>query len=165
MTKQEIIDYVVNTPSNSNQAVLSSMLDSFVEGESGGDGKRLIWEDTIVTTKVGSGSYYEFGTRSKLIEPVWIEDKDTAISIEVDGTIVYTSTGYINSASDTIYSVGVFNPGDTRYVAGCELLCKYVNTTGGPAVADKTLAVSMSGYLTLHTIEPGTHSVKIYKEV
>jgi len=36
MTKQEIIDYIMTTPSNPNKAVLEGMLDSFSDGEGGG---------------------------------------------------------------------------------------------------------------------------------
>ena len=33
MTKQEILEYVVNTPGNTNKAVLSGMLDEFAKGD------------------------------------------------------------------------------------------------------------------------------------
>ena len=37
MTKEEIIDYVINTPENTNKYVLSSMLDELNSGESSGN--------------------------------------------------------------------------------------------------------------------------------
>jgi hypothetical protein len=48
MTKQNIIDYVMNTPENTNRAVLSSMLDSV----SGGGTEPLIleWDSETSTT-------------------------------------------------------------------------------------------------------------------
>lgn len=33
MTKKDILDYVVNTPGNTNKAVLSGMLDEFAKGD------------------------------------------------------------------------------------------------------------------------------------
>lgn len=37
MTKEEILDYVMNTPDNTNRAVLSDMLDEFSSGSGGGN--------------------------------------------------------------------------------------------------------------------------------
>ena len=38
MTKEEILDYVMNTPENTNRMVLSDMLDEFSSGSGGGGG-------------------------------------------------------------------------------------------------------------------------------
>ena len=41
MTKKEIIDYIMETPQNTNTAILSQMLDEFA-GEGGGSMEPLI---------------------------------------------------------------------------------------------------------------------------
>lgn len=54
MTKQEIIDYIMTTPSNPNKAVLEGMLDSFSEGEGGGGGGEQTGD---VVFKMASSSF------------------------------------------------------------------------------------------------------------
>ena len=46
MDKEKVLDYVMNSPGNSNRAVLSGILDSFA-GESGGDSDFSIAQITI----------------------------------------------------------------------------------------------------------------------
>lgn len=48
MTKQEILDYVMKTPQNTNRAVLSGMLDEI--GEGGGSDSGLIVVNMVVGT-------------------------------------------------------------------------------------------------------------------
>lgn len=57
MTKQDIIDYVMITPSNPNKAVLEGMLDSVAEASQGGGGVPTL---TLYVTDSGtaSASYY-----------------------------------------------------------------------------------------------------------
>lgn len=40
MTKKEILDYIIETPGNTNRAVLGDMLDSFEGGSGGGGGAK-----------------------------------------------------------------------------------------------------------------------------
>lgn len=54
MTKQDIIEYVMNTPHNTNKAVLSSMLNQLVEG-GGGSSDFSTAEVSFVYNKEGSG--------------------------------------------------------------------------------------------------------------
>jgi hypothetical protein len=49
MTKEEILEYVLNTPENTNRMVLSDMLDEFSSG-SGGGAEPLSVEVTITGT-------------------------------------------------------------------------------------------------------------------
>lgn len=60
MTKQEIIDYIMTTPSNPNKAVLEGMLDSIAEAGGGGDEYLGIHTVTVSvtfdTSEVGGGN-------------------------------------------------------------------------------------------------------------
>lgn len=62
MDKNDILDYVTETPGNTNRAVLGSMLDSFVGDEGEGSGSGLnVAEVTLVGTHGSSfGLYQEY---------------------------------------------------------------------------------------------------------
>lgn len=53
MTKQEIINYVMNSPANTNPNVLGSMLDGIVEDDSTDD-KVISIEETVTTESIHS---------------------------------------------------------------------------------------------------------------
>lgn len=53
MTKQDIINYVMNTPHNTNAAVLSSMLDTFAANDNKEEIELSATENNIYTPETG----------------------------------------------------------------------------------------------------------------
>lgn len=53
MTKQDIINYVMNTPHNTNAAVLSSMLDAFVASDNKEEIELSATENDVYTPETG----------------------------------------------------------------------------------------------------------------
>lgn len=53
MTKQDIINYVMNTPHNTNAAVLSSMLDIFIASDNKEEIELSATENNIYTPETG----------------------------------------------------------------------------------------------------------------
>ena len=53
MTKKEILEYVVNTPGNTNKAVLSGMLDAFAAGDNKEEIELSATENKVYTPDEG----------------------------------------------------------------------------------------------------------------
>ena len=53
MTKKEVLDYVMNTPGNTNRAVLSGMLDSFEKGDNKEEIELSATENKVYTPETG----------------------------------------------------------------------------------------------------------------
>lgn len=53
MNKQDIINYVVNTPHNTNKAVLSDMLDEFAAGDNKIEVELVATENKVYTPETG----------------------------------------------------------------------------------------------------------------
>ena len=75
MGKEEILDYVMNSPGNTNRAVLSGMLDS-VTGGSGGE--------TLIVNDVG-------GTSDKTWQEIYDAMPNVVIIIPADPNLQYSS--------------------------------------------------------------------------
>ena len=91
MDKNDIIEYVMNTPHNTNRAVLSSMLNQLTEG--GGDGESSVQNKTLTMTVVNnSGDDLSEGM------PLHLFTNDNGL---VKGDLVYLPTvdGTINANS------------------------------------------------------------------
>ena len=99
MTKQEIIDYVMTTPSNPNKAVLEGMLDSIANAGGGGDEYRSRIEATLEhaiipqgTTKIGDFAF-DYLTSLKSVQ---IPDSVSSIG----------SNAFANSGLETVLIPG-----------------------------------------------------------
>ena len=64
MTKEEILDYVVNSPENTNRRVLSDMLDEFNSGSGGGGGS------SVLIVKITSDNNWENFTCDKTFDEI-----------------------------------------------------------------------------------------------
>lgn len=160
MTKQEIIDYVMTTPSNSNKAVLEGMLDSFSGGESGGDepSRVLLYEnDALDITQTTAdwiyGQYQNEGMTNAYFNASYpgnwilsVDNEELITSLQID-----TSSGG--------YYLGVISPSDSEHVGVNKIGCRLL-TNSGSYVQNIVLIMLDKNYFTA-----GTHSVKIYKEV
>ena len=163
MTKQEIIDYIMTTPSNPNKAVLEGMLDSFSDGEGGGGSSRILLYENDVTFPKDGASQIKFAQRGEgltnlaLIHPEWAESIG-ALSIEIDGEVVYTG-----EYADSTYSVGLSYPGDSDgiakgYASGIQF---------GYTLSDNKTCLYYIASISIDSNKisaEGTHSVKLYKE-
>lgn len=170
MTKQEIIDYVMTTPSNPNKAVLSSMLDSLVDGEGGGGSSRLLLYENDAITVIDEGAHWGETGENYLIygnvkitdfEPPYYSINDT-YTLEVDGVVCASGPlEFISTSGSPV--LGLKSPGDTASVS---------NYSGGiglsmTVINDNKVATAVQNYLILDGTKfaKGTHSVKLYKEV
>ena len=161
MTKQEIINYVMTTPSNPNKAVLEGMLDSFSGGESGGGSSRvLLYEnDAMEISKDGVPSI------KYINEDIWLNLEsywtiNSTYSLEIDGMVAITGA-FVKPAGESAYHLGLTSPGDstglTNYSAGLT-----PTTTG---TSSQEIINGFSWIIIDSSKYPGTtHSVKIYKE-
>lgn len=163
MTKQEIIDYVMTTPSNPNKAVLEGMLDSFSEGEGGGGdtpapSRILLYEnDALDFDQTGAGTL-RYAQELPLLTTYFIDDA-TAIklTIEIDGEVKLSD---FMMASPGQNYVGLQNPGDSSGTAPCGVAITIA------AALNRYVALKIAYFIINTTdISAGTHSVKIYKEV
>ena len=87
MNKKDIIDYVVDTPTNTNSAVLSTMLDSFQEGDNKEEIELTADENKVYTPE--TGKVYKKVTVNV---PAPASDYSTA-----QVTLAYTGGGMVNN--------------------------------------------------------------------
>ena len=163
MTKQEIIDYVMTTPSNPNKAVLEGMLDSFSDGEGGGGSNRvLLYEnDALEFTNQGAPPIIYTTARGLFLEPVW-NDGNLTFAIEIDGEEAFV--GYVVTPSGTTEqaAMGIKNPGDTQAVSdGAKAGALFDQTSMGKNCVFQTAMFMLNSSAYSGTV----HSVKIYKEI
>lgn len=106
MTKQDIIDYVVKTPHNTNKAVLGSMLDQMSGGSSGGSDISVV--AIPVTHIVPDGSVFQnaYGdlhvtlnnTDYKTADGAAFDDTLYAVVVDgyckLDNMVCYVDSGY-----------------------------------------------------------------------
>ena len=165
MTKQEIIDYVMTTPSNPNKAVLEGMLDSFSDDEGGGGGSSriLLYEnDALDISSEDKGCVFKAITPS-LATNAWINmgiGNDVSLVLSVDGETL-SATPQLNT-SGYAYYIGLQDPGDTEHIGIYKMGCMLTKTTsaGNDFTQDFSFITLDGNYFTA-----GTHSVKIYAEL
>jgi hypothetical protein len=157
MTKQEIIDYVVNTPSNSNGAVLSSMLDSFSEGEGGSGSSRILLYENDTASFQSAGDWLYATVPTHYLNAIFK-------ALDGDYTLTVDDESYTSglTADGNNYYMGVANPGDSEHVG--------VNKIGVAFNAEKYNDIPYVESVSMIMISSAdftteTHSVKIYKEV
>lgn len=85
MTKQDIINYVMNTPHNTNAAVLSSMLDSFVASDNKEEIELSATENNTYTPE--TGQVYKKVTVNV---PAPVSDYSSAEVVIVNNEALYT---------------------------------------------------------------------------
>ena len=161
MTKQEIIDYIMTTPSNPNKAVLDGMLDSFSDDEGGGGGSSriLLYEnDALDISTEGSPGIHFIGNNKKLlfIAPTYFNETDDIYTLEIDGEIA------VQGKPNKSGMLGIKSPGDTDSItadikAGVAILFTQPDQTQ-IFYAIGNVCINDNFYST------GTHSVKFYKE-
>ena len=113
MDKNDILDYVTETPGNTNRAVLGSMLDSFSGGGGGGA------EPLIVNTEYDDGTYTldkTFGEIRGAFESgnvVLVVTQNTDYGLEKDiGSAIRVSYAVINDdPSSTSAEVNILQSG------------------------------------------------------
>lgn len=161
MSKEDVMDYVMTTPSNPNRAVLSGMLDSIADA--GGGSRVLLYENDAVTVDQDGMSplkYTQFSPFEPMQFATWSDDK--AFSIEVDGEIAFTGAASIAN------KIGLTSPGDASGVeegksVGVEFSIQNFTmpdeSTGVLLFGIKMLIIDTSKH------SGNTHSIKIYKEV
>ena len=161
MTKQEIIDYIMTTPSNPNKAVLEGMLDSIANAGGGDKPKKvLLYEnDALDIQDDGASPIIYTMTTTNLTTCPWVDE--LSLSIEVDGKVVLTEN--INSTSIVDAYIGLSSPGDT---AGISDGTNVGATFAGSAFDSERYICKLNMViLNSNVFAKGTHSVKIYKEV
>lgn len=165
MTKQEIIDYVMTTPSNPNKAVLEGMLDSFSDGEGdGGSSRVLLYENDAldISTAGAPGIYFTGnGKTFPLIAPTSYAESDV-FTLEIDGALAISSTiAEITKSGSTMYVMGIESPADTDGIT------RGLKAGFGVNKPDSEGKVYVVTYVNINDkfITAGTHSVKIYREV
>lgn len=158
MTKQDIIEYVMNTPHNTNKAVLSSMLNQLTDGSSDGDGDTSSdFVKTNITLKITGGDSYaaEFN-----IMPT--DSNENAL-----GCHVYVNDGitYIDNSEISVH-VGGFEPSEVvqtvyLYLDGCAYVtCNKIKSandftvTGDATIIDngEDSSVMVSGNCTISVV-------------
>lgn len=150
MTKQEIIDYVMTTPSNPNKAVLEGMLDSIADAGSGGSSRVLLYENDTLEFSETTNWWYASGLA---LQATLFAD-DTVV-FEIDDQ-VFSST----VVSDGSY-VGANGASDDTHLdslAGMKLATSNFYGTK-LAFGAQEFVIQKAKFTT------GTHSVKIYKEL
>lgn len=127
MTKNEILDYVMNTPDNTNRMVLSDMLDSFSSGSSSGG---LV---VHVTLEAGASVFdktwqeihdaMEAGTSVLVVVPPAEEDEPSTVFPVIECNFAgseYQGGGYLVVIRDSLAY------GDTgQYVYQCNAASGY----------------------------------------
>lgn len=162
MTKQEIIDYVMTTPSNPNKAVLEGMLDSIADAGGGGSSRVLLYENNAVEfTDQGAPPIISVTVQESLLEPVW-NDGNLTFAIEIDGEEAFVGNVVTPSGTTQQVAMGIKNPGDTQAVSdGAKAGALFEQTHIGKYCVFQTAMFMLNSSAYSGT----THSVKIYKEV
>ena len=158
MSKEQVMDYVMNSPANTNKAVLSGMLDSLVDGESdsGSSFKMTLFDRTLSITQLANGWIYQSTDPNSNVLTSHLNYRyaDTAKWIvNVDGEEI---EGTLIKDNDTNYHIGVTDPAATlgTYKIGCRF---YIP-------GDYIVGISMIT-LDASVFSVGDHSVKIYVEL
>ena len=161
MTKQEIIDYVMTTPSNPNKAVLEGMLDSFSDGEGGGSSRVLLYEnDALDFTDPGASPIISVTMHESFLEPVW-NDGNLTFAIEIDGEEAFVGNVVTPSGTTQQAAMGIKNPGDTQAVSdGAKAGALFDQTYIGKNCVFQTAMFMLNSSAYSGTV----HSVKLYKE-
>lgn len=154
MSKQEIIDYVMTTPSNPNKAVLEGMLDSFSDGEGGGGSSRvLLYENDALDISQTSGNWIYSGTALTISNAWFNSNSQGNWVLSIDGEELSSE---LNASGNDFY-IGVENPGDSEHVGVNRLGCLFGHN--GSFISGVQMIMLDKNFFTA-----GTHSVKIYKE-
>lgn len=155
MTKQNIIDYVMNTPHNTNKAVLNSMLDSIVSGGGGDTSSDFVKANITLRTTGGEGNSAEFN-----IAPMDSNENATGCHVYVDDGITYID--YLEFS----VQVGGFEPSESvqtvyLYMNGCAYVtCIQAKSaddftvTGDATIVDdgENITVVVSGDCTISVV-------------
>ena len=154
MTKQEIIDYIMTTPSNPNKAVLEGMLDSLSDEEGGsGSSRILLYENGALDISRQTGNWL-FANVPNPVLSAWFEKN------AIGNWILEVDNEELSSEMQANNYIGVESPGDTTHVGVNKIGCSF-------ALFDNTTKVASLSFIMLdkNYFTAGTHSVKIYKEV
>lgn len=100
MDKNDIIEYVMTTPNNTNRAVLSSMLNQLTEGgDDGGGSWTVLTEESVTTEASGSGLYETSLEYSELITA-------DSVRITLNG-VEYTCTNISEESDEGAYGAEI----------------------------------------------------------
>ena len=120
MTKEEILNYVMDTPKNTNRMVLNDMLDEFSNSSSPAGGLVININEADSMDKTWKEIHDAFSTGQSVI------------ASEVDGQFLYSIMG-VYTRSDT-YEVILASPNNDGYVMGIVFSTDSIN--GYPSVVD-----------------------------
>lgn len=101
MTKKDIIDYVLNSPWNSNPAVLNGMLDSFQSGDNKEEIELSATENTVYTPD--EGKVYKKVTVNVPAPPSDITTAQVTLTYE-GGGLVNNYIGFPTIENDVMHS-------------------------------------------------------------
>lgn len=100
MNSQEIVSYVMNTPSNTNPVILKQMIDENSGGATNGNDDNITWREVLC----GDGRTHTLGTSATM--PF---DIDGAINQQSVVVSKYSAIGCINYLTDQICGNFVYN--------------------------------------------------------
>lgn len=177
MDKNKILDYVMNTPGNTNRAVLNSMLSGL---DSGNEVSRvLLYENNALLFDVQgqppikyTSTFGEDG--GLLLKPTLIlVDEPICLTIEIDDVYSITDTfSYTTGAGlNTQMGTGISNPGDGNAIeqgnnigvlfSAPNLSAMNISDLNGNVLYKLSFVMVNSNVINTEI----THSIKIYKEV
>lgn len=96
MNKNDIIEYVMNTPHNTNRAVLSSMLNQLVEDNSGlsdfNAATVTVVNNTGQTVRLSPDFYHINGHEPTFFQSAFLINDETGVAISLDDGIFQNTT-------------------------------------------------------------------------
>lgn len=164
MTKEEIINYVMNTPTNTNRAVLSSMLDDY-NGGGGGSGEMVFTEEfktsllnifEQVAYVNGNGqNYYDTLEAAMNTAPAPTPKALTSISA------VFTQGANVIYDSDTLDSLKQYLVVTAHYDDGSSATITNYTLSGTLVTGTSTITVNYEDKTTTFTVTV-THATTTY---
>lgn len=164
MTKEDIINYVMNTPTNTNRAVLSSMLDDY-NGGGGGSGEMVFTEEfktsllnmfeQVAYANENGQDYYDALEAAMDTTPAPTPKVLTSISA------VFTQGANVIYDSDTLDSLKQYLVVTAHYDDESSAVVTSYTLSGTLVAGTSTITVSYEGKATTFTVTV-THAATTY---
>lgn len=176
MDKNKILDYVMNTPGNTNRAVLSSMLNGLDSGDE--VSRVLLYENNALLFDVQGRPPIEYTStfgedNGLLLHPTLIlADEPIRVTVEIDNAYSITDTfSYTaGTGSNTQIGIGISNPGNGNAIEQGNNIGVLFSAPNLDAMKLSDLNGNVLYKLVFFMVNSNvinteiTHSVKIYKE-